>query len=124
MRDTASREMPRRSFLVDFRHCRLKEAIALELGNELLVRNGRLLPALSYDGQIFEVFQQFFVIRDWNNDGCTFAAIVGNVPNRLAHERKIRGEGADLQWQSLTDLGSFARDLQNQVAATTAAQTT
>src|SRR6266480_1210676 len=63
------------------------------------------------------VFQQFFVICDWNNDGCTFAAIVRNVLNRLAHERKIRGEGADLQWQSLTDLGSFARDLQNQVAA-------
>jgi hypothetical protein len=36
--------------LVDLRHCRSKEAIALELGNELLMRNGRLLPALSYDG--------------------------------------------------------------------------
>jgi hypothetical protein len=86
MRDTASREIRRRSFLVDFRHCRLKEPIALELGNKLLVRNGRLLAALSYDGQIFEVFQQFFVLGDWNNDGCTFAAIVGDVLNRIAHE--------------------------------------
>ena len=79
----------RRSFLVDFRHCRLKEPIALELGNKLLVRNGRLLAALSYNGQIFEVFQQFFVLGDWNNDGCTFAAIVGDVLNRVAHERRL-----------------------------------
>src|SRR5258707_1387634 len=49
IRATASRGIRRRSLLVDFRHCRLKEAIALELGNELLVRNGRLFPTLSYD---------------------------------------------------------------------------
>jgi hypothetical protein len=103
MRDTASRGIRRRSFLVDFRQCRLKEAIALELGNELLVRNGGLLPALCYDGQIFEVFQQLFVLSDWNNDSRTFAAIVGNVLNRIAHERKIRGKRADLQWQPLTE---------------------
>ena len=70
-----------------------------KLGNELLVRNGRLLAALRYDCQIFEVFQQFFVVGDWNNDGCTFAVFVGDVLNRIAHERKIRGKGADLQWQ-------------------------
>jgi hypothetical protein len=56
-----------------------REARALpKLGNELLVRNGRLLAALRYDCQIFEVFQQFFVVGDWNNDGCTFAVIVGD----------------------------------------------
>ena len=53
----ALQQVLRRSFFVEVRHCRLKEAIALELGNELLVRNGRLLPALSYHGQIFQVFQ-------------------------------------------------------------------
>jgi hypothetical protein len=47
----------------------------------LLVRNGRLAAALGYDGQIFEVVQQFFVVGDWNNDGCAFAAIVGDVFN-------------------------------------------
>ena len=57
IRDTISRGILRRSFFVEVRHCRLKEAIALELGNELLVRNGRLLPALGYHGQIFQVFQ-------------------------------------------------------------------
>ncbi len=44
-------------FALIFATADLKEAIALELGNELLVRNGRLLPALSYHGQIFQVFQ-------------------------------------------------------------------
>jgi hypothetical protein len=88
MRDTGSRGI-RRSFLVDFRQCRLKEAIALELGNELLVRNGGLLPALCYDGQIFEVFQQLFVLSDWNNDSRTFAPIVGNVLNRIAHDWRL-----------------------------------
>ena len=76
-------------FPVDVRHCRLKEAIALELGNELLVRNGGLSPALCYDGQIFQVFQQFFVVGDWKNDGCAFAAIIRDVLNRIAHWRKI-----------------------------------
>ena len=33
-----------------------------KLGNELLVRNGGLSPALCYDRQIFQVFQQFFVV--------------------------------------------------------------
>ena len=63
-----------------------------KLGNELLVRNGRLLPALCYDGQIFQVFQEFSVVGDWNNDGCAFAAVVRDVPNRIAHERKILAE--------------------------------
>ena len=53
------------------------------------MRNGRFPPALSYDGQIFEVFQEFFVVGDRNNDGCTFAAIVGNVFNRIAHDGKL-----------------------------------
>jgi hypothetical protein len=63
--------------------------IALELGNELLVRNGRLLPALCYDGQIFQVFQQFFVVGDWQNDRRAFAAIVGDVFNRITHARRL-----------------------------------
>jgi hypothetical protein len=70
---------------VDFRHCRLKEAIALELGNELLVRDGGLTAALGYDGQIFQIFEQFLVIGNRKNDGSAFAVVVGNVFNRLAH---------------------------------------
>ena len=63
--------------------------IALELGNELLVRNGRLLPALCYDGQIFQVFQQFFVVGDWQNDPRAFAAVIRDVLNRIAHKRRL-----------------------------------
>jgi hypothetical protein len=88
MRDTVSRGIRRRSFFVDARHRRLKEAIALELGNELLVRNGGLFSALCYDGQVFQVFQQFFVVGDWKNDGRAFAAIIRDVLNRIAHWRK------------------------------------
>jgi hypothetical protein len=85
MRDIASRGIRRRSFFVDVRHCRLKEAIALELGNELLVRDSWLSTALCYDGQILQVLQQFFVVRDWKNDGCAFAAIVSDIFNGIAH---------------------------------------
>ena len=81
--------MRRRSFRVDFRHRRLKEAIALELGNELLMRNGWLLPALSYYRQIFQVFQQFLVVGDRKNDGCALATIIRDVLNRIAHRRRL-----------------------------------
>ncbi len=97
MRDIASRGIRRRSFLVDVRHCRLKEAIALELGNELLVRNGGFSPALCYDGKIFQVLQQFFVVGDWKNDGCAFAAIVSDIFNGIAHGRNNSSVGYGLK---------------------------
>jgi len=76
-------------FALIFATADLKEAIALELGNELLVRNGRLLPAFDYDGQIFKVFQKFFVVGDGDNDRRAFAAIVGNVLYGIAHDWRI-----------------------------------
>ena len=90
IRGTISRGILRRSFFVEVRHCRLKEAIALELSDELLVWNGWLLPALGYDRQIFQVFQQFFVIGDWKDYCRAFAAIIRDVLNRIAHERSLR----------------------------------
>ena len=57
----------------------------LELGNELLVRDGGLLSTLGYNGQSFEVFQQFFVIGNWKNDRRAFAAIIRDVL-RVAHD--------------------------------------
>lgn len=80
-----SRGTRRSSLVVDFRHCRLKEAIALELRNELLVRDGGLAAALGYDGQIFQILEQFLVIGNRKNDGSAFAMVVGNIFNRLAH---------------------------------------
>ncbi len=74
---------------MDFRHCRLNEAIALELGNKLLVRNGRLVAPLGYHGQIFQVFQQFLVVGDWKNHGRTFAAVIGDVFNSIAHHTRL-----------------------------------
>jgi hypothetical protein len=65
----------------DARQWRLKEAIALELGKELLVRDGRFAAALGYDSQVVEVFQQFLVVRDWEYNGGAFAAIIGDVFN-------------------------------------------
>lgn len=56
--------MPRKSFLVEVRHRRSNEAIALELGDELLVRNGGLVPALCYDRQIVQILQHFLVVGD------------------------------------------------------------
>ena len=94
IRETAWRGIWRRSFLVDFLHCRLKEAIALELGNELLVRDGGLAAALGYDGQIFQIFEQSLVIGNRQNDGSAFAVVVGNIFNRLAHGTKINGNGS------------------------------
>jgi hypothetical protein len=64
-------------------------AIALELGNELLMRNGWFLPALGYYGQIFQVFQQFLVVSHWKNHGCTFATIIRDVLNRIAHAGRL-----------------------------------
>jgi hypothetical protein len=111
MRDTVSRGIRRRSFFVDVRHYRLKEAIALELGNELLVRNGGLSPALCYDGQVFQVFQQFFVVGDWKHDGCAFAAIIGDVLNRIAHWRKITGNISNPQCRRGKRKSAMARTL-------------
>ena len=68
-------------------HDRVQRGAAVS--NELLVRNGRLLPALCYDGQIFQVFEQFFVICNWKNYRCAFAAIIRDVLNRIAHRRRL-----------------------------------
>ena len=61
------------------------EPITLELGNELLVRDGGLAAALGYDGQIFQIFKHFLVIGNRKKDGSGFAVVVGNIFNRLAH---------------------------------------
>jgi len=37
----------------------LKGSIALEVGEEWLVRDDGLVAALGYDGEIFQVFEQF-----------------------------------------------------------------
>ena len=44
------------------------------------------LPGCMADGQIFQVFQQFFVVGDWQHDRSTFAAIIRDVLNRIAHK--------------------------------------
>ncbi len=64
MRATSSRGMLRKSFLVDARQWRLKEAIALELGNELLVRDGGFAATLNYDSQVVEAFVWIVAVED------------------------------------------------------------
>lgn len=53
------------------------------------MRNGGLSPTLGYDSQIFQVFQQFFVVRDWKNDGCALAVIIRDVLNSIAHGQRL-----------------------------------
>jgi hypothetical protein len=104
MRATCSRGIRCKSLFVDARHSSSKEAIALELGNKLLVRNGWLSAALSYDCQIFQIFQQFFIVGNRKHNGCAFAALISDVLYRIAHDsmitvadcglkRRCRGQG-------------------------------
>ena len=51
----------RKSFFVELRHWMLKDAIAAQLGFELLVRNGRLVSPLRYGRKVVQIFQQLFV---------------------------------------------------------------
>ena len=51
----------------------------------MLVRDSGLAAALGYDGQIFQIFEQFLVIGNRKNDGGAFAVVVRNIFNRLAH---------------------------------------
>src|SRR5207249_3510437 len=54
----------------------LKEAISPQLRFELLMGDGRFLPPLCYRREIVEVFQQLFIICDWEHDSRFLAGLV------------------------------------------------
>ena len=61
----------------------------LELGNELLVRDSGLLPALGYDRQIFQILQQLLVVQYREDDSGAFSALIGQVLNWIAHRADV-----------------------------------
>ena len=57
----------------------LKDAIPLQLGFELLVRNGGLVPSFGYGRQIIQIFEKLLVICNREHNGCLRAGLVGQV---------------------------------------------
>ena len=86
-----------------------------KLGNELLVRDVRLLPALSYDSQIFQILEQFLVLSHWKNHGCTLATIIRDVLNRIAHGAKVSGNRCNLQLRCTNEKFAIARAAQRRI---------
>ena len=67
----------------------LKEPIPLQLRFELLMGYGRFLPPLGYCREIVEVFQQLFIIRNWQHDSRFLAGLVGEILQGFAHSDNI-----------------------------------
>jgi hypothetical protein len=67
----------------------LKEAIAPQLGFELLVGNGRLFAPLGNRCQIIQIFQQLLSIRDWEYDRRLLASLVREILQSFAHANKM-----------------------------------
>src|SRR5437867_5392910 len=61
------------------------KAIGLHLLLELVVRNRSLIATLGDNSQIVEVFEQFFVVGDRENDRDLFALFVSQELDRFAH---------------------------------------
>ena len=73
------------SFFVELRHWMLKGSIALEVGEESVVRDDGLVAALGYDGEIFQVFEQLLVIANGQHDCRAVAVLVREILQGLAH---------------------------------------
>ena len=67
----------------------LKDAIALELGNELLVRDGGFFTALGHNRQILQILQQLFVLGNRQQNSGAFTALVREILNGIAHRPEI-----------------------------------
>jgi hypothetical protein len=78
------------SFLVEVRHWMLKRAIALEITEELVLRNDGLVAALGDDGKIVQILQELFVFADGKHDGGSLTVLISQVLQDLAHSGKLR----------------------------------
>jgi len=57
----------------------LNDAIPLEVGNELLMRDRWLVSPLGYDGQVLQIFQQLLILGNRKHNGRSLALIVGQI---------------------------------------------
>ena len=67
-----------------------KDSIAFQIGEELLVWNHWFVAALGDHGQVVQIFEEFFVVADWKNDGCALAVVIREVLEWLAHAGTLR----------------------------------
>ncbi|MFM9955158.1 MAG: hypothetical protein ACKVVO_13945 [Opitutaceae bacterium] len=67
----------RKSFLVELRHSRLSEPISRQLRFELLRGNRWLLAPFCHDRQVFQILDQFLVVRERQHDGGFLSGLVG-----------------------------------------------
>src|SRR5713101_3400449 len=81
----------RLKFVSASRRNQVAAATATRAQRPIARANGGLSPTLCYDGQIFQIFQQFFVVGDRKNNGGAVASIVRYVLNRIAHAGTIAG---------------------------------
>src|SRR5258706_4882983 len=89
MRATSWRGILRKSFFVEARQRISNDAIALEIGDELLMGNRRLVATLRNHCQVIQILQKLFVIRNREHYGRALAALVGQIPQSVAHEQRL-----------------------------------
>ena len=78
----------------------LKDAIALELFDELLMGNCGFIAALGDNGQVVQVLDQLLIVRNWQDDGGALAALVGKILKRLAHQLNFSFQARDCRDRS------------------------
>ena len=73
------------SFLVESRHRMLKGSVALQVGDEIIVREYSFVAAFGYRGKIVQIFEELFIVADWQHNRSTVAMLVGKILEHLTH---------------------------------------
>jgi len=71
---------------VEVRHWILKGSIPLQLGEESVVRDHGFVAAFGDDGEIGQIFEEFFVVADGKHNSRTVAVFVREILQGLAHD--------------------------------------
>ena len=67
----------------------LKGPIALQFGNELVVRDEWLIATLGNDREVVQVFEKFLVVANRKHNRRAVAMFVSEILQGLAHARKV-----------------------------------
>ena len=87
---TSWRGNRRISFLVESRHRMLKGSIALQVGDEIVVRDHGFVAVFGHRGEIIQILQKPFVVADRQHDRSTVAVFISEILDRLTHGLEAR----------------------------------
>src|SRR6266853_578001 len=80
------------------------DPIPLEVGDEFLVRDCRLVSPLSYHRQILQVLQELLIVGNREHNGSSLAMIVGQILKRVAHGQTVSQNMVASRFEALSSV--------------------